>query len=395
MLENSFNTQSEKGFYFPGRILSGAGSRNKIPELVRGKGPVIVVTDSLFAADPILDDLNPVRRISVSDEPSEATLLSLVVEVPKDTAWIIAIGGGSTIDTAKAIAAYLRFGKLRIRDEAAATGAPHLIAVPTTAGSGSETSRFFIMNDKDSGEKVSIRSWANVPELAVLDPYFLANSPASVLALGAFDAFVHLWETFVCRNERSPFTDAQCLSGLPQILRATHKLQTNSLTLEDILALQQASSFGGMAISNVRTGMVHTLGEALSAQIDIAHPASLFVFFPHVLRSYASEIQDRITQLDIVTQAVMPEFGPITVETICGFWHDIFDTLDLTTDIQTLIANNSISSADLLKTIARDTVLPKENPLELKDKDIQWITELSLKRFTANLQSDLAAAIQI
>ena len=389
MLENAFNTQTEKGFYFPGRILSGAGARNSIPEIVRGKGPVIAVTDALFAAEPLLDDLNPVRRITVSEEPSEAKLLSLVVEVPKDTAWIVAVGGGSTIDTAKAISAYLRFGKLRIRDEGAAQNAPHLFAVPTTAGSGSETSRFFIMSDKDSGEKVSIRSWANVPELAVLDPYFLANSPASVIALGAFDAFVHLWETFVCKNERSPFTDAHCLSGLPQILRATHRLSTDSLTM------QQASAFAGMAISNVRTGMVHTLGEAMAAQVKIAHPASLFVFFPHVLRSYASEIQDRVTQLDIVTQSVMPEFGPVTIETICGFWHDLFDRLNLTADIQALIASNSISSTDLLQTVARDTVLPKENPIELKDKDIQWITEMSLKRFTANLQSDLAAAIQI
>lgn len=394
MLENAFNTQNEKGFHYPGRILSGAGTRNKIPELIRGHGPTVVVTDSLFAADPLLDDINPVRRITVAEEPNEATLLSTIVEIPKDTAWIVAVGGGSTIDTAKAIAAYLRFGKLRIRDESAVFGAPHLIAAPTTAGSGSETSRFFIMSDKDTGQKVSIRSWANVPELAVLDPYFLANSPASTIALGAFDAFVHLWETFVCRNERSPFTDAYCLGGLPQILRAIHKLQNDNLTLEDILALQQASSAGGVVISNVRTGMVHTLGEALSSQLRIAHPASLFVFFPIVLRSYASEVQDRITQLDIVTQSVMPEFGPVTIETLCGFWNDVFEQFNLMSDIQDLIATSSICTDDLLHTIARDTVLAKENPIDLKDKDIQWITETSLKRFTVSLQSDLVAAIQ-
>lgn len=393
MLEDSFSTSTEKSFFAPGRILSGAGSRNKIPQLIRGQGPAIAVVDSLFAADPLLDDINPVRRIVVSEEPSEGLLLSRAVEIPHDTAWIIAIGGGSTIDTAKAIRAYLQSGTFAIRDEAPNTDAPHLIAVPTTAGSGSETSRFFVMKDQDTGNKVSIRSWSNTPELAVLDPYFLANSPASTLVFGAFDAFVHLWETFVCRNERSPFVDAHCLSSIPPILRSIHKLQNGSLSLEDILALQQSASCGGIAISNVRTGMIHTLGESLSAQIDIAHPASLFVFFPHVLRSYASEIQDRVTQLDIVTQSVMPEFGPITIETLCGFWNDVFDQFDLTSSIQNTVSAQTISSADLLNTVARDTVLLKENPIDLKDKDIQWITETSLKRFTANLQTALSAAI--
>ena len=395
MLENAYNTSTEKGFYFPGRVLSGAGTRNKIPELIRGKGPIIAVTDALFAADPLLEDLNPVRRITVSEEPTEARLMSLVVEIPKDTAWIVAIGGGSTIDTAKAIGTYLRFGKLRVRDESIAKSAPHLIAVPTTAGSGSETSRFFIMSDKDTGEKVSLRSWANVPELSILDPYFLANAPSSVLALGAFDTFIHLWEAFVCKNERSPYTDALCLSGLPQVLRSVHKLQNQCLSFDDILALQQASSLGGMAISNVRTGMIHTLGESLAAQVKIPHPASLFVFFPQVLRSYASEIQDRVTQLDLVTQSIMPEFGPVTVESLCGFWLDVFDQLDLAAEIHDVMSANSISSAELLKTAARDTVLSKENPIELNDKDIQWITEMSLKRFTANLQSELAEAVSM
>ena len=182
---------------------------------------------------------------------------------------------------------------------------------------------------------------------------------------------------------------------MPQVLKGVHRLQNNSLTLEDILALQQSASLGGMAISNVRTGMVHTLGESLAAQVDLAHSASLFVFFSHVLRSYASEIQDRVTQLDIVTQSVMPEFGPVTIETLCGFWSDIFDHVGVTDDIQNTIAATSISGADLLDTIARDTVLAKENPVELKDKDIQWITETSLKRFTANLQSDLSVATSL
>ena len=139
-----------------------------------------------------------------------------------------------------------------------------------------------------------------------------------------------------------------------------------------------------MAISNVRTGMIHTLGESLAAQVTIPHPASLFIFFPQVVRSYASEIQ-----------SIMPEFGPVTVESLCGFWLDVFDRLDLTADIHEVMSANSVSSADLLKTAARDTVLSKENPIELNDKDIQWITEMSLKRFTANLQSELAEAISM
>jgi alcohol dehydrogenase class IV len=381
MLENFYNTATEKGFYSPVRLMAGENSRNKIPDLVRGKGPVVVVTDVLFTDDPLVEALAPVRRIIVSAEPNETTLLATALEIPKDTAWIVAIGGGSAMDTAKAIAAYLRFGKLRIRDESAQSGAPHLIAVPTTAGSGSETSRFFIMHENETGLKTSVRSWAIAPELAVLDPYFLCNAPSPMLILGAFDAFMHLWETFVCRNERSPISDAFCLTGMPQILKRIKKLQTGSLNAEDFMQLQLAASMGGVAISNVRTGMAHTMGESLAAQVNISHPASLYVFFSNVMRSYAHVIQDRVALLDAATQTMAPEFGAVTIESICSFWYSIFEAADLANDIENTIVTQGVSVTHLVKTIARDSVLQKENPTEFTDADILLIVEMALKRF--------------
>ncbi|HAH11110.1 MAG TPA: hypothetical protein DCL48_13515, partial [Alphaproteobacteria bacterium] len=274
---------------------------------------------------------------------------------------ILAVGGGSTIDTAKAIRARIMFGDFDVKDAEAPLGAPTLIAVPTLPGSGSETSRFFVLSDPDTRAKRARRGWCYAPDLAVLDPDWLTGAPPRALLLGAFDAFCHLWETFICKNERSPVTDMLAATGIANIAQAMRELlDTGTLSQKSCSALQLASALGGYAISNVRVGMIHALGEPLSAYVTLAHPETLWVFYSHVRAHYDDVIQDRITLLNNA-------LGGQALSQLDQLWARGFRELGVDARIRDALGASDVTADALVNAAMRDTVLLKEHP-----KDITW-----------------------
>lgn len=338
-----------------------------------------IVADIFFAEHDILRSLEcPISFIS--REPRTVDVLqaaSHLAAAQPDT--VLALGGGSTIDAAKAICAQLRYGTLDIRDRTRDARAPRLIAAPTTAGSGSEASRFFIVSDTSTGVKTAMRSWALVPDLTLLDPDLIAHSSPQRLVLGAFDAAIHLWETMLAKGERSAFTDSIAQSFLPRILSLLPAM-TNGAQLSDAerLDLMQASAMAGIAISNVRTGLLHTLGESLAAQTGLAHPMTLKVFLRPALESYASAISAQTRTLWSIADALAPAAAPWTLETFITAWEQAF----LQTGLSKLIAEQMAScspSLDLLCDVAsRDTTLAKENPVPIDRDGLRQVAKAGL-----------------
>lgn len=360
MLQKAFNTAAEKTFFSPGRLWAGDGISAKLPEFLP-PGPRLVVADARFANHPALDAWTPDHIALTEGEPLESRVMELIGALGQQRfAAVIALGGGSTIDAAKALHAKLSFGSIDVRDQPRPHGAPVLIAVPTTAGSGSETSRFFILGEMAKGTKRARRAWSFAPDLAVLDPQWLRAMPESGLVLGAFDAFIHLWETFVCRNERSPYTDALTLTGIPKIAAALAKLNAGQpLDANALQDLQIASAQGGIAISNVRTGLIHTLAESLSPLATLLHPETLWVFYAHAVDSYRRDIQDRIALLDAALG------GPGGLHRLDRTWGHAFDRLGLSHKIRAEMAAARPDIDALMANAMRDTVLLKENPSPL------------------------------
>lgn len=376
-----YNTPARHGFHWPGRIVAGEGV---LANWLTGEKPrrLAIIADAAFADRPLIlatgAPLALVCREPRADD-AEAILRRLSPHAPET---VLALGGGATLDVAKAVTAHLRHGSFQVRDVPRDGGAPVLVAAPTTAGSGSETSRFFILSDGETNAKIATRAWSLVPDLTLLDPSLLDNAPPRLLLLGAFDAAIHLWETFIARGEKSSLTAALTVAHLPRILAILPKIAAQKrLNPADRLALMEASAMAGIAISNVRTGLMHTLGESLSAQLDLPHPATLRVFLAPVMALYGDALADHGAPLWRMTDAIAPADTPWSSERFVAAWLHAFSVLGVDDTIAGAFAARPPSLDDLLAAAARDTTIAKENPTPLDSTLMRLVAAAGLAVF--------------
>lgn len=383
MPDRFYNTPARQGFHWPGRIVSGEG----VLEAWLKEAPphLAIVADRAFADHPLVQAAGGAAAI-VAREPRRADLVAMLPSlVARRPETILALGGGATIDTAKAIAAYLRHGTFDIRDRPRDATMPRLVAAPTTAGSGSEASRYFILGD-DAGVKISVRSWSMVPDLTLLDATLLEGHDNAGLLLGAFDAAIHLWEVHIARGEASAFTDGLAQAHLPRILAALPGLaagmKPDAGTRQ---ALMEASAMAGVAISNVRTGLIHTLGESLAAQCPLPHPLTLRIFLRPAIESYADAVAERTAALWYAANAVAPSAAPWSARRFVRAWEAAFAALGLDTRLADALAANPASLDALCVTAARDTTLAKENPLPMGPAMLRLVAAAGLAAWPAEI----------
>ena len=381
MSDRFYNTTARKGFHWPGRILAGEHILTTwLAE--RGPGPIAVIADQAFADHEAVRRLGGARAVVARETRADDVALLVKDLIAKPPEMIMALGGGATIDAAKAVCTWLRFGGLDVSERRRMRNPPSLIAVPTTAGSGSETSRFFILADPETGIKKSTRSWTIVPSLTLLDPSLLRQSGAKRMLLGAFDAAVHLWETHIARGERSSFTDALAVAFLPRILAALPAIKAGGEHPSALLiSLMEASAMAGVAISNVRTGMIHTLGESLAAQCALPHPLTLRIFLRPAIESYASAVADHVHLLMRTADSVAPWGAPWSIDRFVAAWEGAFDALGFDADISAAFAQRRPSVDRLCSTAARDTTLTKENPMPVEAEQLSSIAGAGLSRW--------------
>ncbi|MFT3811646.1 MAG: iron-containing alcohol dehydrogenase [Micropepsaceae bacterium] len=393
MYDRLYNTKARHGFHWPGRIVAGEGV---LENWLKGERPrgLAIVADAAFADHPLVLAADAPLAL-VCREPRLADAEAILRRIaPANPETILAIGGGAALDIAKAVTAYLRHGAFAVRDVPRDGGAPSLVAAPTTAGSGSETSRFFILSDPATNTKISTRSWSLVPDLTLLDPGLLAGAPPRLLLLGAFDAAIHLWETFIARGERSSLTAALTLAHLPCILGLLPKIAASEpLAAAERLALMEASAMAGVAISNVRTGLIHTLGESLSAQVSLPHPATLRVFLAPVMALYEGAMEDHADPLWRMADAIAPSWTPWSGERFAAAWLDAFAALGVDAEIAAAFAASPPSLDALLAAAARDTTIAKENPTPLNDELLRLVAAAGLSVFQPPLSAPLPAAV--
>ncbi len=381
MSDRFYNTISRKGFHWPGRILAGEHVlSNWLAE--RGPDGIAVIADRAFAEHEIVRKLGGARAVIVRETRADDVAYIVKDLAAKPPEMLLALGGGATIDAAKAVATFLRFGGLDVAERRRLRQAPSLIAAPTTAGSGSETSRFFILADPDTGVKKSTRSWTVTPGVTLLDPALLHGSGAPRLLLGAFDAAMHLWETHIARGERCAVTDALTVSFLPRILAHLPAIVAGGEPpVAMLLTLMEASAMAGIAISNVRTGMIHTLGESLAAQCALPHPLTLRVFLRPAIESYAPAIRAHVGPLMRMADGIAAWGAPWSIESFIAVWENAFASLGQDDLIRAAFAARRPSLDSLGSTASRDTTLTKENPLPVEAAQLWAIAGAGLAPF--------------
>ena len=288
------------------RIIFGSGKISEVaPTAVgMGKRACIVTGRTSKRAQPLLQQLDKQKIeytiFSVTGEPTTETVkkgVELARKAQSDI--VISFGGGSAIDTGKAIAAMLTdSGRLEDYLEIVGSGkpltrpaAPH-IAIPTTAGTGAEVTRNAVLGVPEHKVKVSMRSPLMLPTLAVIDPVLTHSMSPAVTASTGLDALTQLMEVYVSKKA-NPLTDGICREGL---MRAGRSLRIAFENGDDESAHEDmavASLFGGLGLANAGLGAVHGFAGPLGGMISAGHGAICAGLLPFVMEVNVQALQNR------------------------------------------------------------------------------------------------------
>jgi alcohol dehydrogenase class IV len=207
----------------------------------------------------------------------------------RGTQAVIGIGGGSAIDAAKAIAALAtNGGETRDYLEVVGSGLPitraplPVIAVPTTAGTGSEVTRNAVLTVPGAGIKVSLRSPLMLPRLAAVDPALTYDLPPPLTASTGLDALTQLVEPFLSPRANA-MTDAFCREGMPRVARSLERAWRDGRDGPARADMAMASVFGGLALANAGLGAVHGLAAPIGGLVRAPHGAVCAALLPHVM----------------------------------------------------------------------------------------------------------------
>lgn len=283
--------------YQPRHTLIGRDGILKIPHFLRRLGAqrVLIVTDKGLVkigtagkVTAVLDDAGIAYQIFDGVEPNPTTrIISQALEFFKksECGAIIAIGGGSPIDVAKAIS-ILSVNGGRIQDyngvnKSKKHGTP-VIAVNTTAGTGSECTRAFVVTDEESKTKMLMVDTNCLAHLALNDPMLMVGMPPSLTAATGIDALTHAIEAYIC-NTHTPFTDALALEAIRLVCGALREAVRDGSNMNARTDMCWAEYMAGLSFSNAGLGLVHGIAHQLGGFYNIPHGLANAIMLPRVL----------------------------------------------------------------------------------------------------------------
>lgn len=284
-------------FSIPQNVIFGRGELKKLPVLAekyKGKKGLIVSGPHLYKAGLVdkcrdyLKDAGFETEIFTETEgnPSTDTVKKAADLLKESNAgFIVALGGGSPLDVAKAVAVVGTYGGA-IEDYEGVGKVPGpvtpIIAIPTTAGTGSEVTSFSVITDHKRNYKLTVGSSYLLPEYAILDPELIATVPEKTAASCGVDALVHGLEAYISLAS-SPFSDLCALYAMKLIgsnICAYTANRSNKVAAEKMLL---GSLFAGIAFSHARLGDVHAMSHPVSAYFDVPHGLANAIILPSVV----------------------------------------------------------------------------------------------------------------
>ncbi len=312
-------------FSLPTKLVYGVGILDSIEDAVTrfGKRKALLVTDKILMDAGVVDKVKTgfsktnIKITAIfNDVPPNSTILTVqdcaALGKKKKCDMILAVGGGSVIDTAK-VANLLMVKGGRVQDHMGAYLLKSFdllhpaIVIPTTAGTGSEVTKVAVIADPDNDVKLPFAEEQFLPELAILDPEMTISMPGKLTATTGMDALVHAIEAYVDK-EWSPASDALALHAIKlltnNILQACHKPED----LQARGAMQVGSFLAGVAFSHSMVGMVHGISHALGGVYHIPHGLANALILPEVM---AYNLESNIDRYADVAQAMGVSFPNI------------------------------------------------------------------------------------
>lgn len=300
-------------FFCPVKVIAGHAALEHIPfELATlGAKRPLIITDKGVRANNLL------APIEAAFESTDAKIAAIFDDVPPDSSLgtvrsaaqlyrdhdcdaIIAVGGGSVIDTSKATNILVSEGGDDLLKYSGAHNLPKplkpFFVIPTTSGTGSEVTMVAVVSDTEKNVKMPFASYYLMPHAAILDPRMTQTLPPHLTAMTAMDAMTHAVEAYTCMAA-NPISDAYATATVKKVSANLFNVLDNPADAQGRLELAQASTMAGIAFSNSMVGLVHSLGHALGAVAHLPHGLCMNLFLPYVLE-YNKEVNgDKIAEL--------------------------------------------------------------------------------------------------
>jgi len=307
-------------FFCSVKLIVGVRALENIPFELGAVGAhrPLLVTDRGVAAAGLVDTLREILSAGgleiaavYDDVPPDSSLAAVRAiaqryrEAGCDS--LIALGGGSPIDTAKAANILASYETDELLKFSGAGNLPRplkpLLVIPTTAGTGSEVTYVSIVKDEERGVKVPFASPFLMPHAAVLDPRMTLGLPAQITAATAMDAMTHACESFICLA-KNPMSDAYASAAVRAVGENLLKVLDQPGDAMGRLALAQGAAMAGIAFSNSMVGLVHSLGHSVGALCHVHHGTCMSILLPAVLEYNLPARREAIGEL------LLPLAGP-------------------------------------------------------------------------------------
>jgi len=299
-------------------IHAGSEALSDLPQVLRRLGVhhPLIITDKGVISAGLMENMQNVLASGahqaevISDVPPDSdirTVRQIAEEYDSLSCdGLIAVGGGSVIDTAKGVNILISLGRdasgnLRKITEFAGAGTIRkplgpLIVIPTTSGTGSEATLVAVIKDHETRQKMLFTSEHLIPDAAILDPHMTVTLPPHLTASTAMDALSHAVEAYI-GLAKNPLSDTAAIQAIDLIRMHLPKALEHPDSLEDRMGLAYASHLAGAAFSNSMVGIVHTIGHSVGAVCGIPHGVCMAILLPYGLEYNFHKISPQLDEL--------------------------------------------------------------------------------------------------
>lgn len=361
--------------YQPTRIHFGPGKIEKIGEIARAYGTrcLLVTPEPIEVLKPLFTHVRELLEaegitVSVYDKVQPNPLSSAVEEAVKKgfdhhVDFVVGLGGGSAIDTAKMVAYnagcrtidWDEFFTVRtgFQDDCFThEGALPILAIPTTSGTGSQCTQAAVITNEETHQKTTVFRQQFFPSEAIIDPKLMATLPYGMSASTAFDAFCHLSESYMMKR-LSCISEPMCITGMRMIVDTLPKLKEDA-RLEYREQLAAADTIAGICLANGGGTIPHFLGEILTSwNTRINHGCSLAVVYPKFIEEYFEDAEYH-ERLSAILQVIAPKISCTTKEQARSVVEDFLKRVDLQFTISDFQTSQE-QYESMLKTVRQQT----------------------------------------
>lgn len=293
-------------------LLEGENSLHKVPGILQQEGfnKVLVVTDKGISELGLMDEmLQGLRELKINYVIYDGTVPNPTIEnveealrlyYSNECEALIAFGGGSPMDCAKAVAAKIARptknlsqlkGQLRVRKKT-----PPIIAIPTTSGTGSEGTIVSVVSNTHTNEKYAINDPVLRPKHAILDPLLTVNLPPHITSSTGMDALTHAIEAYIGKSNTSN-TKKYSEETVKLVFENLYEAYTNGTNITARTNMQKASYLGGLAFTRAYVGYVHAIAHTLGGFYNFPHGLANAIILPHVLTYHGEAVHKPLAKL--------------------------------------------------------------------------------------------------